>query len=78
MTDLHGNQRKQGTDKKKIVHIYYNTSGNSGLYLNPVKVSLESKFRQIFLVNYYYPLKIDGFKRIFFRLTEKMKIILID
>lgn len=71
MTDLYRNYAKQETNKKKIVHIYYNTSGNSGLYLNPIKTSLESKFEQVFLVNYYYPLVIKEFKRYFFRLTEK-------
>lgn len=57
--------------RKRIVHIYYNTSGNSGLYLNPIKDALETKFDQTFFVNYYYPLKTQGFKKCFFRLTEK-------
>lgn len=57
--------------KKKIVHIYYNTSGNSGLYLNPIKDALKSEFDQTFLVNHYYPLEIEEFKRWFFRKTEK-------
>ena len=71
MMQLYGNHIKQETNKKKIVHIYYNTSGNSGLYLNPIRTSLASKFEQVFLVNYYYPLVIEEFKRYFFRLTEK-------
>lgn len=58
-------------NKKKIVHIYYNTSGNSGLYLNPIDNALKNEFEQVFLVNYYYPIECDRFKRIFFKFTEK-------
>lgn len=57
--------------RKKIVHIYYNTSGNSGLYLNPIKDALDSRYEQIFFVNYYYPLNLEPFNRCFFRLTER-------
>lgn len=57
--------------KKRIVHIYYNTSGNSGLYLNPIKEALDNEFDQEFLVNYYYPLDSKGFYRWFFKYTEK-------
>ena len=57
--------------KKKIVHIYYNTSGNSGLYLNPIKEALDIEFDQEFLVNYYYPLDCSTFNKWFFKYTEK-------
>lgn len=57
--------------RKKICHIYYNTAGNSGLYLNPIAKALEGEYEQIFYVNYYYPLSTEGFNRYFFKLTEK-------
>lgn len=57
--------------KKKICHIYYNTAGNSGLYLNPIVTALAENYYQTLFVNFYYPLNIEGFNRIFFRLTEK-------
>ena len=57
--------------KKKLVHIYYNTSGNSGLYLNPIKEALDNEFDQAFLVNYYYPLDCSSFYKWFFKYTEK-------
>lgn len=57
--------------KKKIAHIYYNTSGNSGLYLNSIDTALCDEFEQKFFVNYYYPLNIGNYIKLFFRLTEK-------
>ncbi len=56
---------------KKVCHIYYNTSGNSGLYLNPINDALFDIYEQVFYVNYYYPLYLQGFRKTFFRLTEK-------
>lgn len=55
----------------KIVHIYYNTSGNSGLYLNPIYEALKKDYEQILFVNKYYPLEIREFKKIFFSLSER-------
>ena len=57
--------------KKKLYHIYFNTSGNSGLYLNPIYDCLKKEYDQKLFVNYYYPLNIDCFEKRFFKLTEK-------
>ena len=57
--------------KKKVAHIYYNTSGNSGLYLNSIDNALCEEFEQKFFVNFYYPLQIENYIKIFFPLTEK-------
>lgn len=56
---------------RKIVHIYYNTSGNSGLYLNPIYDALANEYKQTLFVNKYFPLKNDAFKSILFPLTER-------
>lgn len=56
---------------KKVYHIYYNTAGNSGLYLNPIHNALKDIYEQKFFVNKYYPLDIPNFIRLFFPLTEK-------
>ena len=56
---------------EKLFHIYYNTSGNSGLYLNPIYEALKEKYNQKFFVNKYYPLNLCEFEKLFFGLTEK-------
>lgn len=56
---------------KKLFHIYYNTSGNSGLYLNPIYDALKDEYNQKFFVNKYYPLNLHIFVKLFFQLTEK-------
>jgi len=33
---------------EKLFHIYYNTSGNSGLYLNPIYEALKEKYKKQF------------------------------
>ena len=43
-------------------NIYYNTSGNSGLYLNPIYEALKEKYNQKFFVNKYYPLNLCEFE----------------
>jgi glycosyltransferase involved in cell wall biosynthesis len=57
--------------KKKIYHIFYNTSGNGGLYLNPIYDALKPFYEQKLFVNRYYPLKLRDFKKIFFSITER-------
>lgn len=60
--------------KRKLAHIYYNTAGNSGLYLNPIVEALNSYYEQKAYVNKYYPLNEKNFHRLFFRFTEKNEI----
>lgn len=56
---------------RKVVHIYYNTSGNSGLYLNAIYSALANEYKQTLFVNKYYPLMNKDFKAILFPLTER-------
>lgn len=52
-----------------ILHIYYGSQGNGGLYLHEIYDTLKNAgFNQEILVSYYYPLKYG--KRIFFKYSD--------
>lgn len=53
-----------------IFHIYCNTAGNSGLYMQEIYEALKCRYSQIIFVNYYYPFTDKDIKRIFFKFTE--------
>lgn len=51
-----------------IYHIYWGTSGNSGLYLDEIYQVLKVKHEQRVFVSYYYPFEYGD--KIFFRYTD--------
>lgn len=57
--------------RQKLYHIYYNTAGNSGLYLKPILDALGDSYEQRAFVNRYYPLNSPQCEKIFFEITEK-------
>lgn len=61
-------------EKKVIVHIYYGTSGNYGLYIHETLSALRKiKCDILAFVNYYYLFDDKECQKVFFRLSEFMK-----
>jgi hypothetical protein len=54
--------------KVDILHIYTGTAGASGLYINEIFTSLQNKFKQEIIVNYYYPFP-HG-RKYFYKISE--------
>ncbi|MCL1863983.1 MAG: glycosyltransferase [Defluviitaleaceae bacterium] len=58
-------------NKPKLVHIFYNSAGNGGLYIKPIYDALCNDYVQKCYVNYYYPKAYENFERTFFKFTER-------
>ena len=55
-------------NKVDILHIYAGTGGAAGTYIDGIFSSLEGKFKQECIVNYYFPFNYG--KKIFYKVTE--------